>query len=206
MPLIDTDFTEDGLWTPQTSMLRSIRDWTRACPDEPRTALAIDVNPTLEAILLERWPDLEIRRAVHPEEDAQDLHRHGDASVDLTCSHQVLEHLPRPWVAAAELVRVTRPDGLGLHTTCAANPRHGPPDFGDYFRFLPDGLRSLFGPVETIEARGWGNRQALLYNLAIDDGHGALGGRRFAPAVGRANDEDHPWVTWIIYRVPTADR
>jgi len=47
---------------------------------------------------------------------------------------------------------------------------------------------------------GWGNRQALAYNLAIDDGHGALGGRRFVRAIGEPNEEDFPWHTWIIVR------
>ena len=45
-----------------------------------------------------------------------------------------------------------------------------------------------------------GNREALVYNLAIDDGHGALGGRRFHPLIGERNDETYPWVTWIVFQ------
>jgi hypothetical protein len=86
-----------------------------------------------------------------------------------------------------------------LHTTCAFNPRHGLPQFNDYYRFLPDGLAELFEGVKVIVKAGWGNRQALLYNLAIDDGHGALGGRRFCEHLGQKNDEQYPWHVWIIF-------
>jgi SAM-dependent methyltransferase len=34
------------------------------------------------------------------------------ASVDVCYSSNVLEHVPRPWLMAAEMVRVTKPDGL----------------------------------------------------------------------------------------------
>ena len=205
-PRPDDDFLVDGLWTPQTSMLRSIRDWVLAAPDEPRRALSIDRNPTLCEIFRRRWPGLDVTEACWPESDAQNLHSIPDSSFDLVFSHQVLEHIPKPWLAAAELVRVLRPGGLGVHTTCAANPRHGPPAFNDYYRFLPDGLEQLFDGVETIVKAGWGNRQALLYNHAIDDGHGTLGGRRFARAIGEPNDENFPWATWIIFRKGSACR
>lgn len=193
-------FTDKGLWTPQTQMLRAVRDWVCGSADEPRTALSIDRNPTLNQILLSRWPGLEIREARYPQFDVQDLSGIPDGCFDLVYSHQVLEHVPKPWRAAAELVRVVRPGGLGIHTTCAANPRHGLPEFNDYYRFLPDGLGELFDGVEVLVKAGWGNRQALLYNYAIDDGHGALGGRRFVRAVGEPNEENHPWHTWIIFR------
>jgi SAM-dependent methyltransferase len=200
------DFLIDGMWTPQTQMLRSIRDWVLLAPDEPRTALSIDRNPTLSEILRRRWPTLQITEARWPEFDAQDLAGVPDDSYDLVFSHQVLEHIPKPWKAAAELVRVMRPGGLAIHTTCAANPRHGPPAFNDYYRFLPDGLVQLFnadeGAVEICVKGGWGNRQALAYNAAIDDGHGVLGGRRFVRAIGEPNDENFPWATWIIFRKP----
>ena len=181
-------------------MLNTIHQWVQACPFQCRTALSIDRNPTLDGILRQKWPGLHIRHAIHPEHDAQDLRAFADEGVDLAYSHQVLEHLPRPWRAAHALVRVLKPGGVGLHTTCAYNPRHGPPAFDDYYRFLPDGLAALFDGVEILTKGGWGNRQALLYNLAIDDGHGPLGGRRFHKAVGEANDENYPWVTWIIFQ------
>ncbi len=196
----EPDFTDAGLWTPQTSMLNTIHQWVQACPFHFKTALSIDRNPTLDQIVLQKWPGLRIRHAIHPEHDVQDLKAFASDEFDFAYSHQVLEHLPKPWRAAAELVRILKPGGVGLHTTCAYNPRHGPPAFNDYYRFLPDGLAALFEGVEILSKGSWGNRQAILYNLAINDGHGTLGGRRFHKAVGQPNDENHPWVTWVMFQ------
>ncbi len=196
---MNAGFTDGDLWTPQTYMLRAIMDWLDQTSFEPRFALSIDRNPPLDEMIIRRWPGVTIDRAVYPEFDAQDLSRIPDNQYDLVYSNQILEHIPKPWVAAAEMVRVLRTGGIGLHTSCAFNPRHGPPAFNDYYRFLPDGLAELFGGVKLLVKAGWGNRQALLYNLGIDDGHGGLGGRRFCEHVGSRNDEQYPWHVWIIF-------
>ena len=185
---------------PRTFMLNAIRDWITDCPFDPHTALGIDRNPTLIEILTSKWPWIEITEASYPEHDAQDLSSFQDECFDIVFSHQVIEHIPKPWRAADAMNRVLKTGGLGIHTTCAYNPRHGLPSFNDYYRFLPDGLEQLWDGQDVLVKEGWGNRQAILYNLAIDDGHGTLGGRRFSRAVGEPNDPDHPWVTWIIYQ------
>jgi FkbM family methyltransferase len=192
-------FTDGDLWTPQTYMQRAIKDWLNRTSFEVRIALSIDKNPPLDVIITQRWPNITIHRATYPEFDAQDLSKIAGNQYDLVYSNQILEHIPKPWIAAAEMVRVLRPGGLGLHTTCAFNPRHGLPEFNDYSRFLPDGLAELFEGVKVLVKAGWGNRQALLYNLAIDDGHGVLGGRRFCEHLGQKNDEQYPWHVWIIF-------
>jgi len=196
----DGPFTDGQFWTPQTVMMRAVQQWVLQSRDSPQCALSIDHNPDLDAMARVRWPDIRIQEARYPKHDAQRLTAFTDSQSDLVYSHQVLEHIPKPWLAGAELVRVLKPGGIGIHTTCAYNPRHGPPAFNDYYRFLPDGLAELFDGVELIVKAGWGNRQALLYNLAVDDGHGGLGGRRFHPKVAEQNDPNHPWVTWIIFR------
>lgn len=195
----DDEFTDGGLWTPQTFMLQAIKRWLNENAFGAKLALSIDKNPTLDSIITQRWPDIAIHRAVYPEFDAQNLSGIADNQYDLVYSHQVLEHVSRPWIAAKEMVRVLKPGGLGLHTTCAFNPRHGQPVFNDYYRYLPDGLAELFEGVKVLLKQGWGNRQALIYNLAIDDGHGNLGGRRFHEAVGKRNEELYPWVVWVIF-------
>jgi len=196
----DGPFTDGQFWTPQTVMMRAVQQWVLQSRDSPQSVLSIDHNPDLDAMARVRWPDIRIQEARHPKHDAQRLTAFANGQFDLVYSHQVLEHIPKPWLAGAELVRVLKPGGIGIHTTCAYNPRHGPPAFNDYYRFLPDGLAELFDGVEVLVKAGWGNRQALLYNLAIDDGHGGLGGRRFHPKVAEQNDPNHPWVTWIIFR------
>lgn len=192
-------FTDNGFWTPQTYMLQAIDSWVANAAYEVSNALSIDNSPTLDPLMQARWPGMYIQRAVYPKFDAQNLFQFADNGFDLVYSHQVLEHIPKPWVAAREIVRILKPGGLGIHTSCAFNPRHRLPEFNDYYRFLPDGLAELFDGVEVIVKSGWGNRQALLYNLAIDDGYGSLGGRRFNQYVGEQNDAQYPWHTWIIF-------
>lgn len=191
--------TDMEVWTPQTYMMQEIDDWMQNTPYEISNALSIDNSPTLDPLLIARWPTINIQRAVYPEYDVQNLLYFADNHFDLVYSHQVLEHIPKPWIAAKEIVRVLRVGGIGIHTSCAFNPRHGSPAFNDYYRFLPDGLAELFDGVKVIVKRGWGNRQALLYNLAIDDGYGPLGGRRFSQFIGQQNDAQYPWHTWVIF-------
>jgi glycosyltransferase involved in cell wall biosynthesis len=196
---VNEHYTHSGFWTPQTAMFRSIRDAIVALEGEYSTALSIDHNPEIEKMLERKFPDLEIFHAQYPEYDAQELSQFEDESFDIVFSHQVLEHLPKPWRAAEEMTRVLKKGGIGIHSSCAYNPRHGLPVFNDYYRFLPDGLAALFSDVDLIVKEGWGSKQALIYNLTIDDGHGALGGRRFAEALGLQNDADYPWHTWVIF-------
>lgn len=196
---MNRDFLVDGFWTPQTMMLRKIQNWFAATEYEAHKCLSIDINPTLEPIIIQRWPLACIEYAVYPEVDACNLGKYMDNSFDLVFSHQILEHINRPWVAAKEMTRVLKRGGIGVHTTCAFNPRHGGPSFGDYFRFLKDGLAALFDDVKVLSLEEWGNREAILYNVGIDDGNGALGGRRFHELVGSKNDGLYPWHTWIIF-------
>jgi ubiquinone/menaquinone biosynthesis C-methylase UbiE len=192
--------TDDGRWTPQTQMLRSIQAWIGAAPAKfaPREALSIDVNESIDGMLLHRWPGLKVTRASYPKIDCQDLPM-ADDSFDLVYSNQVLEHIPKPWQAASEIIRVLRRGGLGIHTTCAFNPRHGPPHFEDFYRFMPSGLAQLFPGVKVHELAEWGNAEAIRHNVSVDDGFGKLGGRRFDESIGARSDGLYPWVVWIIF-------
>jgi hypothetical protein len=58
--------------------------------------------------------------------------------------------------------------------------------------------------VTVLVKAGWGNREALVHNLVMNDGHGALGGRRLHPLIGQRNEELYPWHTWIIFQKPAA--
>jgi SAM-dependent methyltransferase len=195
--------TDKGRWTPQTQMLQTIQLWIEKASLQPTTALSIDVNESIDQMLLSRWPTLQIMRATYPKIDCQSLPMPDD-SFDLVYSNQVLEHIPRPWLAASEIVRVLRPSGFGIHTTCTFNPRHGPPQFEDYYRFLPAGLSQLFTGVKIHELGEWGNAHAIRHNVSIDDGHGKLGGRRFDRSIGSRSDGLYPWVVWIIFEKPAS--
>lgn len=199
------DFLDQGRWTPQTVMMRAIQKWIGEAAVEVTEALSIDKNPTMEPLIREKWPKVRIHEAVYPEQDAMAL-RYPDSTFDLVFSHQVLEHIPRPWLAAQEMIRVLKPGGIGIHTTCAFNPRHGPPHFRDYYRFHPEGLVEIFGGMEVEECAEWGNREAIRHNVSVEDGHGELGGRRFGEDIGSWSDGLYPWHSWIIFQKPVSQR
>lgn len=68
-----------------------------------------------------------------------------DGSIDALCNRSVLEHIPEPLRAVAELARCTRPGGLGIHVIPFLFPYHASPH--DYSRFTHTGAAALF--------RGW---------------------------------------------------
>jgi SAM-dependent methyltransferase len=72
---------------------------------------------------------------------------------DTVVCHQVLEHLPRPWRAAAEFHRVLKHDGQLVVSVPHLSRRHELPH--DYFRFTQEGLRALLvdAGFEAIEVR-----------------------------------------------------
>jgi len=70
---------------------------------------------------------------------------------DFVVCCSVFEHVQRPWIAAHEMARVTKPGGLIFVQTHQSFPLHGYPN--DYWRFTTDSLRTLFGDcgLETVE-------------------------------------------------------
>ena len=77
-----------------------------------------------------------------------DIHKLGEDPLlmdfDVVWSDAVLEHLERPWVAAAAMAKVTRVGGVCFHVTHQTFPLHAVPS--DYWRFSTEGLRVLFCP------------------------------------------------------------
>lgn len=74
-----------------------------------------------------------------------------DDSYDVVFSFDVLEHVERPWNAARECVRITRPGGLIICRTLFAYRYH--PEPNDFWRFSSQGLEHLFlgsGRAETL--------------------------------------------------------
>lgn len=75
-----------------------------------------------------------------------DIHKLGEdptlGDFGVIWSDAVLEHLERPWVAAAAMAKVTRLGGICFHITHQTFPLHAVPN--DYWRFSTEGLRVLF--------------------------------------------------------------
>ena len=94
---------------------------------------------------------------------------------DVVICEQVLEHVPDPWKAAANLKELCAPGGTVIVSTPFLVKVHELPQYGmrDYWRFTPRGLRTLLEAagleVETVDS--WGNRQAIVGNLKAWSAH-----------------------------------
>jgi SAM-dependent methyltransferase len=127
----------------------------------------------------------------------------GDNQFDVVVSDQVLEHVEGdPFTAVRESIRVAKPGGYIVHTTCFFNAIHPAPR--DFWRFTPDALNLMCnGIADPIEVNGWGNL-ALLPVTRL--------GLRFRPVpdswwhplhwVSVRNNPLWPVTTWIVARKP----
>jgi SAM-dependent methyltransferase len=139
----------------------------------------------------------------YPEADIQALPYEND-SFDIVVSDQVLEHVFDPVQAVNESLRVVRPGGLIIHTTCFMNPIHLYPV--DLWRFSPGALAHLSRNAEIIDTGGWGNRSALLFVL-MGVGHHLIPLHPHHPLhrIALYNDEKYPIVSWLVARRPLAN-
>lgn len=85
-----------------------------------------------------------------------------DSSVDLAMCMQVLEHVPRPWVAIKELARVVRPGGHVIISVPHLAYIHNAPH--DYFRFTHYGIRILAeeAGLEVVQVKSLGGLFSFL--------------------------------------------
>ena len=72
------------------------------------------------------------------------------ASFDLVYSVDRLELSRSPWKLAEEIRRLLRPGGITFHATVFTTRYQPQPE--DFFRFTPDGLRSLFEGLDCLTA------------------------------------------------------
>lgn len=73
-----------------------------------------------------------------------------DESFDFIFSLDVFEHIDKPWLAGGEIQRLLRPGGVTMHSTLFSWRYHPCPI--DYWRYSPDGLRSLFPDLICLHA------------------------------------------------------
>jgi SAM-dependent methyltransferase len=72
-----------------------------------------------------------------------------DETFSLVVSQAVFEHLPNPFQAAKEILRVLKPGGSVLIDTAFMTPFHADPDH--YFNMTTEGLRAVMNGYEIIE-------------------------------------------------------
>lgn len=124
-----------------------------------------------------------------------------EGEFDYVLSDQVLEHVEgNPQDAIDETLRILKPGGIVVHTTCFIYPVHSYP--GDFWRYTPDALKLLCRKFDTIiDVGGWGNRYVWLI-----DWLGLLyEGIPEAPQhplykLATFNEPEWPIVSWIVAR------
>lgn len=140
-----------------------------------------------------------ITEANYPEYSATDLSAFDEGTFDFVISDQVLEHVEgNPQDVFDESLRLLKPGGIAVHTTCFINPIHGVPS--DFWRFTPDGLKYLAREFsEILSVDGFGNRAVWLVEFL---------GLRWTPVpnikfhplhiVATRNNPKWPVSTWIV--------
>jgi SAM-dependent methyltransferase len=129
---------------------------------------------------------------------------YADSSFDFVISDQVLEHMNGdPFTAMAESMRVLKPGGAGVHTTCFINFLHQLPL--DFWRFSEAALELLARSANAVDIKtgGWGNRDAWTYmqlGYRMSKIPEVPGNPVFELA--RRNDKRWPVTTWVSFRKP----
>lgn len=67
---------------------------------------------------------------------------------DIVHSHGLFEHVRKPWLAAKECVRITKPGGINIHRAPFAARYHPVPT--DCFRYTHTGFGILFEDLEEV--------------------------------------------------------
>jgi len=96
------------------------------------------------------YPRIDVENLPYPQE-----------SFDVIILDQIVEHLQHPWRAVEQVRRVLRSNGLCICTSVFIYPINHGGNYGDYYRFSPEGFRSLFEDFKIISSDGWGNAEVL---------------------------------------------
>lgn len=139
--------------------------------------------------------------ANYPEYSAVDLGAFPDGEFDYVISDQVLEHVEgNPQDVFRESLRLLKPRGIAVHTTCFIHPVHGYPS--DFWRFTPQSLKYLARDFsEILCVGGFGNRAIWLVDF-LDLRYAPVPHATWHPLhiVATRNNPDWPLATWVVAR------
>ena len=94
--------------------------------------------------------------------DAADQGVLDPASWDSILAFHVLEHCPNPFAVVSNMCAWLRPNGHACIVVPCAQRVHNYP--GDYWRFMPDGLRVLFRDFSEVNVSTYGNPLTVVSN------------------------------------------
>ena len=94
--------------------------------------------------------------------DAADRGVLDPASWDSILAFHVLEHCPNPFAVVSNMRAWLRPNGHACIAVPCAQRVHSYP--GDYWRFMPDGLRVLFSDFSEVNVSTYGNPLTVVSN------------------------------------------
>lgn len=147
-------------WTvSRAAMYRQIADFSTGLP---RGGRVLDISGSSTLIDCMQLAPSERVEVHYPEVSILAL-PFPDASFDWAVSDQCLEHIVGdPGAAMREVMRVLKPGGQMLHTTCFVTPYHGGGGLADFWRFSPEALAYLCRDAAQVHADGSGNPLANL--------------------------------------------
>jgi SAM-dependent methyltransferase len=178
-------------------MYSKLRGILKAYDGDGKRCLSISHSAFLARLL--GLENAQLMEANYPEHSMLNLDFQDD-TFDYCVSDQVLEHIEgNPFAAFRESLRVTRPGGFIVHTTCFMNEIHNMPK--DYWRFTPDALRLIAEDCQAVvlECGGWGNKDVWRF---MELGFRAVPVPRDPShpicRMAMKNEDTIPIVTWVI--------
>ena len=119
---------------------------------------------------------------------------------DLVIAEQVFEHILRPDLAAANVLRMLRPGGAFVVTTPFMLKVHGHPS--DLYRWTEHGMQQLLETAgfNVIRTGSWGNRECVVADLTP-----GMGWTSYDPALhSLENEPQFAIVVWAFAEKPKA--
>ena len=142
----------------RNGMYSQIDDFTQTIPRERRTGRVLSISHSEQLLDCMGLTPNDYVEANYPDANILDL-PFKDNSFDWVISDQVFEHIVGdPQQAMDETLRVLKPGGQLLHTTCFMMAYHGSPGaLEDYWRFSASGLKFLARRASETHADGIGH-------------------------------------------------